>query len=44
MLAKNNGIPIEEFDLNHSEEPTSTAHEESQLKTAEVNKILISES
>lgn len=37
MLAKNNGIPIEEFDLNNSEESTSTAHEESQLKSAEVN-------
>lgn len=35
-MAKNNGIPIEEFDLNRSEESTSTTHEESQLKTVEV--------
>ena len=36
-MAKNNGIPIEEFDLNSSEESTSKAHEESQLETVEVN-------
>lgn len=36
-MAKNNGIPIEEFDLTKNEESTSATHEESQLKTVEVN-------
>lgn len=36
MLAKNNGIPIKEFDLNNIEESTSEAHEGSQAKIAEV--------
>jgi hypothetical protein len=37
VLAEKHGIPIEEFDLNCKEESTSAAHEESQLKTVEVN-------
>lgn len=39
LLAKNNGIPIEEFDLNSKEEPTSVADEESQLKTIETSPL-----
>lgn len=40
-MAKNNGIPIEEFDLN-KEEPTSTVHEENnKQKAVEVRLIRV---
>lgn len=37
MLAKKNGIPIEEFDLKKNDDSTSAEHEESQLKIVEVS-------